>query len=85
MKAISRTVPPSSGHISFRGRSLDGLAAYKVVSRSICHCPEGRRLFPELSVTKNLMLGAYLRNDKNEIARDLEKVYQLFPILEERS
>lgn len=85
LKAISGTVPPTSGHISFNGRSLDGLPAYKVVGRGICHCPEGRRLFPELSVTKNLMLGAYLRNDKDEIARDLDKVCELFPILRERS
>jgi branched-chain amino acid transport system ATP-binding protein len=85
LKAISRTVPPSSGHIAFNGRSLDGLPAYKVVSHGICHCPEGRRLFPELTTLKNLMLGAYLRNDRQEIEQDLEKVYRLFPILQERS
>ena len=85
LKAISRTVPPTSGHIAFAGRSLDGLPAYKVVSHGICHCPEGRRLFPELSTLKNLMLGAYLRNDRQEIEQDLAKVYKLFPILEERS
>ncbi len=85
LKAISRTVPPSAGHITFDGRSLDGLPAYKVVGRGICHCPEGRRLFPELSVLKNLMLGAYLRNDRLEVAADLEKIYTLFPVLRERS
>jgi branched-chain amino acid transport system ATP-binding protein len=85
LKAISRSVPPASGHIFFDGRSLDGLPAHKVVARGICHCPEGRRLFPELSVSKNLMLGAYLRNDKAQVARDLEKVYALFPILKERN
>ena len=85
LKAISRTVVPSAGHVVFDGRSLDGLPAHVVVGRGICHCPEGRRLFPELSVTKNLMLGAYLRNDKVEIARDLDRVYALFPILRERS
>jgi branched-chain amino acid transport system ATP-binding protein len=85
LKAISRTVPPTSGHIRFAGRSLDGLPAHQVVARGICHCPEGRRLFPELSTWKNLMLGAYLRGDKAEIDRDLERVYALFPILRERS
>ncbi|MBO0754468.1 MAG: ABC transporter ATP-binding protein [Bradyrhizobiaceae bacterium] len=85
LKAISRSVPPSGGHVIFDGRSLDGLPAHKVVACGICHCPEGRRLFPELSVSKNLMLGAYLRNDKTQVARDLEKVYALFPILKERS
>jgi branched-chain amino acid transport system ATP-binding protein len=85
LKAISRSVIPSGGHVIFDGRSLDGLPAHKVVARGICHCPEGRRLFPELSVSKNLMLGAYLRNNKTQVARDLEKVYALFPILKERS
>jgi len=85
LKAISRSVAPSAGHVIFAGRSLDGLPAHKVVGRGICHCPEGRRLFPELSVFKNLMLGAYLRNDKQQVARDLDKVYALFPILKERS
>ena len=85
LKAISRTVPPSSGHIAFNGRSLDGLPAHKVVGYGVCHCPEGRRLFPELSVLKNLALGAYLRNDKPGIQEDLDHVYNLFPILKERS
>jgi len=85
LKAISRSVTPSGGHVIFDGRSLDGLRAHQVVARGICHCPEGRRLFPELSVSKNLMLGAYLRKDRTEVAHDLEKVYALFPILKERS
>jgi len=85
LKAISRTVPPSSGQISFDGRSLERLPAHAVVGRGICHCPEGRRLFPELSVSKNLMLGAYLRRDRHAIERDLDRVYALFPILAERS
>jgi branched-chain amino acid transport system ATP-binding protein len=85
LKAISRTVPLSSGHIRFNGSTLDRLPAHEVVARGICHCPEGRRVFPELSVSKNLMLGAYLRSDRNGIARDLDKIYALFPILEDRS
>jgi branched-chain amino acid transport system ATP-binding protein len=85
LKAISRTVPPTSGRIALDGRSLDGLPAHKVVGYGICHCPEGRRLFPELSVLKNLMLGAYLRNDRDGIQRDLGHVCELFPILSERS
>jgi len=85
LKAISRTVPPSSGQISYDGRSLERLPAHAVVGRGICHCPEGRRLFPELSVSKNLMLGAYLRRDRHAIERDLDRVYALFPILAERS
>jgi len=84
LKAISRTVPPSQGHVSLDGHSLDGLPAHKVVAHGICHCPEGRRLFPELTVHKNLMLGAYLRRDRDGIARDLDRVYALFPVLKER-
>jgi branched-chain amino acid transport system ATP-binding protein len=84
LKAISRTVPPSSGHVRMNGHSLDGLPAHKVPGHGICHCPEGRRLFPELSVTKNLELGAYLRNDRDGIREDFEKVGALFPVLRER-
>jgi branched-chain amino acid transport system ATP-binding protein len=84
LKAISRAVPMSRGHIRFAGQALDPLAAHQVVGAGICHCPEGRRLFPELTVLKNLELGAYLRNDKAEIAADLERVYALFPVLRER-
>ncbi len=84
LKAISRA-QPSTGKLEFKGRSLQGLAAHEVVGRGICHCPEGRRLFPELTVLKNLMLGAYLRHDAAGIAADLKAVYSLFPILQERS
>ena len=85
LKAISRAVPMSSGEITFAGSSLNPLPAHKVVGAGICHCPEGRRLFPELAVLKNLQLGAYLRNDKDGIAADLERVYELFPVLRERA
>jgi branched-chain amino acid transport system ATP-binding protein len=85
LKAISRAVPPASGRVTFDGRALDGLPAHKVVGRGICHCPEGRRLFPELSVLKNLMLGAWLRRDQRGIAQDLDKVHALFPVLKARA
>jgi branched-chain amino acid transport system ATP-binding protein len=85
LKAISHTVPLASGRVVFNGMPLEGLPAYKVVGCGICHCPEGRRLFPELSVLKNLMLGAYLRNDQQGIARDLDKVHSLFPVLKARA
>jgi branched-chain amino acid transport system ATP-binding protein len=85
LKAISRNVPFSSGHVRFNGCALNHLPAHEVVALGICHCPEGRRVFPELSVLKNLMLGAYLRSDKAGIALDLERVYGLFPVLKERS
>ena len=83
LKAISRS-QASTGTLEFRGESLQGLPAHAVVGKGICHCPEGRRLFPELTVLKNLMLGAYLRRDAAAVAADLSVVYSLFPILEER-
>jgi len=85
LKAISRMVPPSSGQVIFDGAPLGGLPAWRVVGRGVCHCPEGRRLFPELSVLKNLLLGAYLRGDRDGIQRDLEKVHALFPVLAARA
>lgn len=83
LKAISRAID-GRGTLTFKGEPLAGLAAYHVVARGICHCPEGRKLFTELSVLKNLQLGAYLRSDTDGIARDLERVFELFPVLRER-
>jgi branched-chain amino acid transport system ATP-binding protein len=83
LKAISRA-QASTGTLQLRGESLQSYPAHAVVGKGICHCPEGRRLFPELTVLKNLMLGAYLQKDKAAIAADLAQVYQLFPILQER-
>ena len=83
LKAISRAIDAQGG-LTFEGQSLHNVATEKVVGLGICHCPEGRRLFPELSVLKNLQLGAYLRSDKAAVAADLNKIYQLFPILQER-
>jgi branched-chain amino acid transport system ATP-binding protein len=83
LKAISRAIE-SKGGLSFEGKSLHDQATEQVVALGICHCPEGRRLFPELSVLKNLQLGAYLRQNKAAVAADLQKVYELFPVLQER-
>lgn len=83
LKAISRSLA-SQGTLTFEGRSLHEEATENVVGLGICHCPEGRRLFPELTVEKNLHLGAYLRNDKQAVAEDMQRVFELFPILSER-
>ena len=83
LKAISRSIA-SSGTLAFKGQSLHDVEPYNVVARGICHCPEGRKLFSELSVLKNLQLGAYLRSNKAEISGDLERVFTLFPVLRER-
>ncbi|MFL6712359.1 MAG: ABC transporter ATP-binding protein [Sulfurifustis sp.] len=83
LKAIARAVL-AEGRLDFDGGSLLPFRADEVVRRGISHCPEGRRLFPELTVRKNLMLGAYTRADAVGIAEDLERMYTLFPILRER-
>ena len=82
LKAISRTVA-ASGSLTFDDRSLLGFEPHQVVGLGICHCPEGRHLFPELSVRKNLELGGYLR-PRAEIEPEMDKVFGLFPILRER-
>lgn len=84
LKAISRALP-ARGTLQFQNQSLHDFSTDQVVVLGICHCPEGRRLFPELTVLKNLQLGAYRRNNRQQIAQDLERVYALFPILRERS
>ncbi|MFT4100623.1 MAG: ABC transporter ATP-binding protein [Burkholderiaceae bacterium] len=84
LKVISGALP-SRGRLMFDGRSLQGVPIHQVVGRGICHCPEGRRLFPELSVHKNLMLGAFLRKDAQAVQRDLDRVHQMFPVLRERA
>ena len=84
LKAIARAVP-AEGRLDFEGASLLLFRPDQVVGLGVSHCPEGRRLFPELSVLKNLMLGAYLRADTAGIGADLERMYRLFPILGARA
>jgi branched-chain amino acid transport system ATP-binding protein len=84
LRTISGLVRASAGHIRIAGEDITALPADQVLSRGIAHVPEGRRLFRGLTVRDNLMLGAYLRRDDAEITRDLEYVYTLFPILQER-
>jgi branched-chain amino acid transport system ATP-binding protein len=83
LKAISRSIA-AQGTLNFKDASLHPIEPYNVVAKGICHCPEGRKLFSELSVLKNLQLGAYLRKNRSEIDNDLERVFTLFPVLRER-
>jgi branched-chain amino acid transport system ATP-binding protein len=83
LKAISRSIA-AQGTLNFKDASLHPIEPYNVVAKGICHCPEGRKLFSELSVLKNLQLGAYLRKNRAEIDSDLERVFTLFPVLRER-
>ena len=84
LMSISGLVPPRSGEVLFEGTSIYRMSANQIVAKGICQVPEGRRIFPYLTVVENLDMGAFLRNDKTEIAKDLEYVLDLFPILAER-
>ncbi|MSO85313.1 MAG: ABC transporter ATP-binding protein [Rhodospirillales bacterium] len=84
LKAISGLLPLAAGEIRFEGRSLGNASARAVLTAGIAHCPEGRRVFPQLTVRENLDMGAYLRRDRVAVASDLREVFALFPRLEER-
>jgi branched-chain amino acid transport system ATP-binding protein len=84
LMSICGIVPPRSGEILFMGQPIQDMAPNKIVSLGICQVPEGRRIFPFLTVAENLDMGAFLRNDKDEIKHDIEYIYELFPILADR-
>jgi branched-chain amino acid transport system ATP-binding protein len=84
-RTISGIIKPRSGEILFRGEPIHRMRPDRIVRMGISLCPEGRRLFPRLSVKKNLMMGAYTRyRDREEVRRSFREVFELFPILEER-
>jgi branched-chain amino acid transport system ATP-binding protein len=84
LKAISGLVPLHSGEIEFSGIKINGMTVDRIVNLGIAYVPEGRKLFPYMSVLSNLKLGAYLRKDKKGIQSDMEAVFVLFPKLKER-
>ncbi len=84
LKAISGLIQPAAGEIEFLGERIDAASTSDIVRMGISQVPEGRELFPRLSVYDNLMVGAYLRSDKKIVRRDLERIYHHFPILKER-
>ena len=84
LRAISGLAPLQRGEIWFDGERIDQLPADRIVSRGIAHVPEGRRVFPDLTVEENLNTGAFLRRDKQAVADDLQSVYARFPRLHER-
>ena len=83
LRTIAGLVKPAAGSITFRGDNITGLGPTAIVKRGITLVPEGRRIFPDLTVVENLKMGAYLRND--DISADLQWVYDLFPRLKERT
>jgi branched-chain amino acid transport system ATP-binding protein len=85
LKSIVGLVKPSAGSVSWDGQELTGLATKDIVSRGVCLVPEGRRVFPNLTVDENLTLGAYARSDRPAIAADRSKVFGFFPRLAERA
>jgi branched-chain amino acid transport system ATP-binding protein len=85
VKTISGLLHPRRGSITFRDNRIDRLAAYEILRRGIAHCPEGRRIFPDMTVRENLEMGAYVRGAGRAIEDDLERVFQHFPRLRERA
>ncbi len=84
LRAISGLVASRSGQMMFDGEDITGIGAQRVLTRGIAHCPEGRRVFPHMTVSENLDMGAYLRKDTSEVAVDRERIYTEFPRLAER-
>jgi branched-chain amino acid transport system ATP-binding protein len=84
MKTVSGALSPNKGVILFHGDRIDGKEPDELVKKGLAHVPEGREVFPFLTVAENLAMGAYTRNDRAEIAKDIDMVYDYFPILRER-
>jgi branched-chain amino acid transport system ATP-binding protein len=84
LKTISGLVRAAAGRILFDGQEIQGLPPQEILRRGIAHCPEGRRVFPHMTVWENLEMGAYVRRDTGQVTADLERVFTHFPILAER-
>ena len=84
LRCLSGLLPPAAGAVLVDGNDLTSAPAAQFIRAGIAHVPEGRRLFSAMSVQDNLLMGAYLRKDRTEIATDLERIYALFPILSQR-
>ena len=84
MRVISGVVPPERGDLFFEGEPLAGKSVHEIVARGIAHVPEGRRIFPALTVVENLRMGAFLPSARRAFRQSLERVYALFPVLAER-
>jgi branched-chain amino acid transport system ATP-binding protein len=84
LKAISGLVPSVGGHIVFEGEDITRVSARRILALGIAHCPEGRRVFPYMTVQENLEMGCYLRSDHARIAEDMDRILSRFPVLAER-
>ena len=84
LKAISGLLPPTGGRMIFEGEDITRATPRHILSRGIAHCPEGRHVFPDMTVQENLEMGCYLRSDANGIASDMQRIFGNFPVLAER-
>ncbi|MFG2821383.1 ABC transporter ATP-binding protein [Kitasatospora sp. NPDC048365] len=84
LRTLSGLLKPTAGTVTFDGEPLNTVPAHKIVSLGLAHSPEGRHIFPRMTIEENLLLGAFLRKDTAGIAEDVERAYTLFPILGER-
>ena len=84
LRTLSGLLKPIGGHITFEGQSLHNVPAHKIVALGLAHSPEGRHIFPGMTIEENLLLGAFLRRDTVAVQKDVQKAYALFPILGER-
>jgi branched-chain amino acid transport system ATP-binding protein len=84
LKAISGLLPPVGGSIHFEGEDITQASAKRILALGIAHCPEGRRVFPYMTVQENLEMGCYLRTDRSALTEDMERIFARFPVLAER-
>jgi branched-chain amino acid transport system ATP-binding protein len=84
LKAISGVLAPAAGRISFLGEDITRASPRRILELGIAHCPEGRRIFPHMSVLENLEIGAYLRTDSTKVAADMQGLFERFPVLAQR-
>ena len=85
LRTLSGLLRPTSGRIVFEGVDITAMPAHEIVAKGMAHSPEGRRIFPRLSVAENLELGAFIRRDTDGIKSDLDRIFGTFPVLQERS
>ncbi len=84
LRAISGVLPPAAGRITFLGKDITRASPKRILELGIAHCPEGRRVFPYMTVAENMEMGCFLRNDVAAIKRDMERLFERFPVLAER-
>jgi len=84
LKCISGLAPPLRGRLTFEGKDITGASASAILAKGIAHCPEGRRVFPYMTVEENLEMGCYVRRDMDRIRKDMAQMFEQFPILQER-